>query len=161
MENQILAKNCPYLKPIWPVNIILFRLLLHEAIHGSQGIYRNTVRVRSKIQGSGSGFFIYNLEEEVTHTGRLRKKFSSLLRASRMLLFAAMSYDSSNMVESPTLNSDPSNPKNMRNELFERRSSISESLKGMYKLMCLQVSNAHNVTFRSSCGAIELNESDC
>jgi len=78
-----------------------------------------------------------------------------------MLLFAAMSYDSSNMVESPTLNSDPSNPKNMRNELFERRSSISESLKGMYKLMCLQVSNAHNVTFRSSCGAIELNESDC
>jgi hypothetical protein len=36
-----------------------------------------------------------------------------------MLLFAAMSYDSPNMVESPTLNSDPSNPKNMRNKLFE------------------------------------------
>jgi hypothetical protein len=56
-----------------------------------------------------------------------------------MLLFAAMSYDSPNMVESPTLNSDPSNPKNIRNKLFEGRSSISESLKGMYKLMCLQV----------------------
>jgi hypothetical protein len=78
-----------------------------------------------------------------------------------MLLFAAMSYDSPNMVESPTLNSDPSNPKNMRNKLFEGRSSISESLKGMYKLMCLQVSNAHNFTIRSSCGAIELNETDC
>jgi len=46
-----------------------------------------------------------------------------------MFMFASMSYNISNMLEIPMLNSEQNNLKKMRNKCFQGRSSMFESLK--------------------------------